>query len=125
MTEASKADVVGSADTSRQVPQEELTLAEFLLARTDDDRIAANEELLHRSRKSRLRRWDGPFDPWRTLAECDAKRRILQQLASMEARRSDFWDDDEWTRYITLKRCCGELAAIHSDHPDYRQEWKP
>lgn len=58
-------------------------------------------------------------DPARVLAECEAKRETLGLLladtndAGNAVRRGWAWD--------VLRR----HAAIHADHPDYREEWRP
>jgi hypothetical protein len=71
-------------------------------------------------------------DPARILAECKAKRAIMeihkiQQVSEDSPLRSDdewtcpFCDEDRWPRGV-----CGTIraiASVYSDHPDYRQEW--
>lgn len=83
-----------------------LTLAEFLLARIAEDEAWAN-------RGVRLPPDGNPDDPARVLAECEAKRRILKSAANMMGPT----DAEEWLYPI--------LAAVYSDHPHYRDEWKP
>lgn len=56
------------------------------------------------------------WSPARVLAECEAKRRIVEQF--------DGWDGlvyDGWTQAASL--VLSEFAAIWADHPDYREEW--
>ena len=70
-------------------------------------------------------------DPARVLAECAAYRRIVElhpprwqevehprRYGETEARvervAGPFYDDEIYA-----------LAAIYSDHPDYREEWRP
>jgi hypothetical protein len=51
------------------------------------------------------------FDPARVLAECEAKRRVV-----------------EFARFLPSLYCRGVLepmAAVYADHPDYQEEWKP
>jgi hypothetical protein len=50
-------------------------------------------------------------DPARVLAECKAKRAVLAEIKRYR------WDEDP-PPIITRA-----LAAVHADHPDYRQEW--
>lgn len=68
-------------------------------------------------------------DGRRVLAECEAKRRIVEReaeaLHSEWRRRSDehrlTWDD--WLRsmqVLTLR----DLASVYADHPDYDQAWR-
>ena len=45
-------------------------------------------------------------DPARVLAECDAKRRIVERRNHLDGP--------------TLRA----LAAVYADHPDWREEWK-
>lgn len=58
----------------------------------------------------------------RFLAECEAKRRIVEAHAeAWELGREDYlegvWRSEDHT--IRL------LAAVYADHPDYREEWRP
>lgn len=53
--------------------------------------------------------------PHRVLAECKAKRRIVEQ------RLEGIRDDDPDTR--CLSTVIEALAAVYADHPDYRAEW--
>ena len=89
------------------------TLTEFLLARIKEDEVMA--PLLHDYIECDLAR-QGLFDPdfgWectcghpaRVLAECEAKRRIVELISSpgMQVFRL--------------------LALPYADHPDYREEW--
>lgn len=46
-------------------------------------------------------------DPARVLAECAAKRAIL----------------DEYTGSPSTFQIVAHMAAVYSDHPDYQQEW--
>ena len=50
-------------------------------------------------------------DPARVLAECAAKRAIVEQA---ERTDSGWWESN----YIAI------LAAVYADHPDYQPEWK-
>ena len=51
-------------------------------------------------------------DPARVLAECEAKRRIVEEADGADAQ---WWEH----RYLLA------LALPYADHPDYRDEWKP
>lgn len=67
------------------------------------------------------------WDPARVLAECEAKRRIVEdyakcvRLRDIEHHVTDY-SGGELAAYETAVRF---LALPHADHPDYRQEWKP
>lgn len=82
-----------------------MSLVDFLLAR-----IAEDES-----------------DPDRVLAECAAKRRIVE---------AHHWEE-EWENGVRFTSDCADcwqsppchtlriLATVYSDHADYRPEWKP
>lgn len=78
------------------------------------------------------------WDPTRILAECQAKRRILEQHVENESRatvyRSPRWldamnDDDRLSWRKAEARCAATdgvvraLAQVYSDHPDYDPTW--
>jgi hypothetical protein len=48
-------------------------------------------------------------DPARVLAECEAKRRIVE------------WYGEEPGR---VGPALGMLAAVYADHPEFREEWR-
>lgn len=68
--------------------------------------------------------------PEHVMAECDAKRAVLQSLAKLEAG-----DDDEWITGADDPYIAGVMAAFgyvatrmaeaYADHPDFREEWRP
>jgi len=51
-------------------------------------------------------------DPARVLAECEAKRRIVEWCQTDEG-------GFHWSTVLE------PLAAIYADHPDYRDDWRP
>ena len=57
-------------------------------------------------------------DPARVLAECAAKRAIIEQAASYSPEL-EHGDNGEWAFDVTLR----SLAAVYADHPDYQPEW--
>jgi hypothetical protein len=68
------------------------------------------------------------WDPARVLAECEAKRQIVDHAATVSSmdqqiesewgtRGSVPWDEDEGIRLLRL------LALPYADHPDYDQAW--
>ena len=88
-------------------------LATFLLARIAEDEAEARE-------------WGSPWEenlvqPARVLAECEAKRAIVEQAESAEAAIEGEWNisHGENPGWLIL----AHLAAVYADHPDYRQEW--
>ncbi len=54
------------------------------------------------------------WDPVRVLAECDAKRRIVEQV-----------EDVKWTGSYAVRDTVLRLLALsYAGHPDYREEWR-
>lgn len=86
-----------------------LTLTEFLLARIAEDEADAEAN-------RPTGRLLGPRERYaRRVAECEAKRRIVELLAPVvTARFTEVRPRD------TLRH----LAAVYADHPDYRDEWR-
>ena len=93
-----------------------VTLVDFLMHRIGEDEAAAVVAVARAAT--------------RVLAECAAKRRIVGlhyqdvvpgkfDLAEDHACDRG-WGDVAYTEDCTTLRA---LAAVYSDHPDYRQEW--
>lgn len=78
-------------------------------------------------------------DPARILAECAAKRRIVELLED-ERQRKDIYNRDyplgllttegdlksratSNARWAGLEIAARALASVYADHPDYRDEW--
>lgn len=119
-----------------------MSITEFLLARiADDEAIARDEVAQYESVGQRPPRplgliselgWVGvgfmsdpaiAIDTTRVLAECAAKRAIV------ERHDSDAWDfacEAEGRGRPNPDACqdLRALAAIYADHPDYRDEWE-
>jgi hypothetical protein len=116
------------------------SLVEFLLAR-----IAEDEEV---ARAASVRRYDfmtfadhilsverdstdamdehvARWDPARVIAECDARRRIVESarhtLFDDPLRRTDFWRGARDVADADLRF----LALPYADHPDYDPAWRP
>lgn len=54
------------------------------------------------------------FDPARVLAECEAKRQIIQ---------GDYWgQDDEFVEGPVVHNVLLILATVYANHPDYQPE---
>jgi hypothetical protein len=110
-------------DTSRTV-----TLADFLMARIAEDEAAAQSAADPMDRiGDGMEVWDGKDwrqfpDPARVLAECKAKKKIVER-----------WEDPfgEWSaEQAEAARKQKEAALRHlalpfADHPEYREEWRP
>jgi hypothetical protein len=65
------------------------------------------------------------WDPARVLAECDAKRRIVEFWSQAFSKPTDFpgiqfdrvRSAAQWTLQV--------LALPYADHPGFREEWRP
>lgn len=121
-----------------------LTLADFLLARIDEDEALARD-MQHQAQAGRpLLTLNGGgtalrelVDPARVLAECAAKRAIVELHAAFP--RIAGWDEAPTVHCATCSECCTtdwdtntypcptirHLATIYADHPDYSPEWRP
>ena len=77
----------------------------------DDVVWSGSEWALHASR----------HDPARVLAECAAKRAIIEGCMSVLTVMSWEYEDAPDLARDTLEA----LAATYSDHPDYQQAWLP
>jgi hypothetical protein len=81
-------------------------LAEFLLARYDEDEAWADHLW-----------FEGDRDRW--LADIKAKRRVVEECRALDSETCDccaFGRADDMLR---------ALASPYADHHDYRQEWTP
>lgn len=91
------------------------TITEFLEARIAEDELAAYDLM-------------GEREGDRTLAECAAKRAIIEEhyWRSAEGARGcglcNYSRDYGWEETGPCKTVRA-LAAIYKDHPDYQQEW--
>ena len=113
----------GMADTGT------LTLTDFLLARIAEDETRARD--LGADAMMGARWKHHPKDAYddlqqmglnysrRVLAECEAKRRIVEQA---ERLNRDGCDSQHGIEGDLILRT---LAAVYADHPDYRDEWRP
>lgn len=61
-------------------------------------------------------------DPARVLAECAAKRAILELAGEVDGMDSQI--ENEWGDFNgTADKILHTLAAVYASHPDYRKEW--
>jgi len=119
-----------------------VTLTEFLLARIAEDESVARNSALHFDDGRRanwleaasgvldtgdelwtlgdsaISRHAERFDPARVLAECEAKRRIVELV------RPDPSMPVDSGRFVSAGVLM-LLALPYADHPDYRDEWRP
>lgn len=102
---------------------ETLTLTEFLLARIAEDEQDA-ECVLWDNGQGNVESYES-----RVLAECDAKRRIVEEWRRAESlidtlTQADQPDVDEWeAQSRALEVVLRTIAAVYADHPDYNEEW--
>ena len=107
-------------------------LSRFLLARIEEEEALAREhfdvEGGPRGRWELTLAWDQditePIDllihPTRVVAECKAKREIVDLYDP-----HDYADDGGIGSSWVMKQALEALAAVYSDHPDYRASWRP
>ena len=94
---------------------EGMTITEFLLARIAEDERHARK-LAETDRRPVLALAITANHPQRVLAECEAKRRIVE--------RAGFLIDEPDGLGNLCEGILTDLAAIYADHPDYREEWR-
>lgn len=103
-----------------------MTLTEFLLARIENDEDHADRAAFGwrpMGEPDVIEEWStlrsdvtehiARHDPARVLAECEAKRRILNLC--------DFEPDCD----AAVLKVARVLAAVYADHPDYDEAWRP
>jgi hypothetical protein len=109
-----------------------MTLTEFLLARIAEDMAAVVMMPPHPTFVDRV------IDRKHLLAECEAKRRIIEEHAPVISYPALVCPHGEVMRPEGPLVCdmCGQtggsyscatlayLAAVYADHPDYREEWR-
>jgi hypothetical protein len=111
-----------------------MDLAEFLLARIGEDEAAARKVLAEHEMydwESYLSGAGGygfssnlfaeRFNPTRVLAECEAKRRIVELAAPWAA----YTGENNGMARVVQDMNLRLLALPYADHPDYRSEWAP
>lgn len=84
-----------------------MNITEFLEARIVED-------------EEQIREWDrsSPFSTERLLAECSAKRAVIECAADYSPEL-EHGDNGQWAFEVTLRA----LAAVYKDHPDYNTDW--
>lgn len=109
-----------------------MTLTEFLLARIGEDEAVAEkagsftpwEEAFQRDNYGHL-----TVQPTRVLAECAAKRAIVDAAWNDHLRIEGEWGmcrgQDELQALDDYPDAVTAMAEVYADHPDYRAEWRP
>jgi predicted Zn-ribbon and HTH transcriptional regulator len=107
-------------------------LTDFLQARIAEDEATTQFVIANTDRDEQPAELVGsPYDPLRVLAECAAKRRIVEIHRAEEGMqppicRECSYDGDDETRWVDMP--CPTLKALaltYSDHAGYREEWRP
>lgn len=108
----------------------ELTLTEFLLARIGEDEAVARRVAVETAYPPPKPIGGIPrlgivgYSTARVLAECEAKRRIVEAHPSRFGGCETCHEldgPDAYAPCATLRA----LAAVYAQHPDYRSEWTP
>jgi hypothetical protein len=126
-----------------------MTLTEFLLAR-----IAEDEDVARRLSRATLSGWEADeqehavcsmadtiaegvqfgmethiarWEPRRVIAECEAKRRIIDLHDGGKDKSRGLWVNRTGCTCGDMPPCrtLAALAMPYADHPDYRVEWRP
>lgn len=97
------------------------TLAGFLLARIAEDETTARSAPGYDEDEF----WWLPSyaQPDRVLAQCAAKRRIVDEAQEQLAKPGN--DPDDGMADLVFDRVLRLLAQPYADHSDYDPEWKP
>lgn len=100
-----------------------MTITEFLEARIAEDEAAANAyakvpplQVFNGST------WVGGYDPARVLAECAAKRCIVNVYCAMAANHPADGSIG-WYQVDAYETVLRTLAGVYAGHPDYQEEW--
>jgi hypothetical protein len=108
-----------------------IDIAEFLLARIAEDRELVTAVREYRRKREPLEgdatggyEWDNSglvyVSPARVLAECEAKRRIVE-LAHKQFDKVPV----DGVAELVFDEVLVLLALPHADHPDYDPAWRP
>lgn len=116
---------------------------EFLLARIDEDEGVARacptgygDFTIEGASAESLGEYLVRNDPARVLAECEAKRRIVDRAFIVQAFSTEVVYVDEKNPPRAARRTkralypnalaiLKALATVYAEHPDYDEEWKP
>lgn len=94
-------------------------LAEFLLARLDEDERSVRSGW-HREGATDQRWWGTPLQPSRILAEVEGKRRVVKRYRWYACSVNG----DREAGYLEgLAFALRHLVQPYAAHPDFRKEW--
>jgi hypothetical protein len=101
-------------------------LIEFVLARIAEDEAAALavEADVWDQAEGRWR-----YRPTRVLAECEAKRRIVERWRDLtyeveQAESRGDYDAAPVATAFAYEQVVKVIAAVRADHPDYQEDWR-
>jgi len=123
LTDFLLARIAEDEEAARQVPRapwdasaigEALGYDKEWVVDSPDRLIAGNIGIFEDPAAEPLAQWIARHDPARVLAECEAKRRIVEMVEQKRLRNSI---TTSWVEALMA------LAAPYADHPDCRQEW--
>jgi hypothetical protein len=124
---------------------EALTLTDFLLARFAEDEAAVRaiengfdsdpRAREHQCAEDRGLEWINPSIEWsdsyrltipsaRILAECEAKRRIVEDWQERHGLTAQYRTTEAEQRELGALTAMCRVASVYADHPDYREEWR-
>lgn len=121
-----------------------MDLKTFLLARIAEDEKLAEAAVISRYGERHKERWDytsyvmsmdrdstaaqdefiTEFWPPRVLAECAAKRAIVERWEDWPADAGWRGDAADAGHLQAVDHAARAIAAVYADHPDYQPEWK-
>ncbi|GAW54726.1 DUF6221 family protein [Nocardioides sp. PD653] len=97
-----------------------MSITEFLLARiAEDEAVATGHDRHNKSAPWAHYHLASRFNGPRVLAECQAKRRIVESLIAHEGS-GDTAAGSRWALTEVVKA----FAAVYADHPDYDPAWQ-
>jgi hypothetical protein len=101
-------------------PHPDSALADFLLARLDEDETiveALEDDAQAKISSEAVRKYLEVWQPDRVLAELDAKRGIVAAWQAKHDTNPVVADALGWVLQA--------IASPYSEHPDFREEWLP
>jgi hypothetical protein len=101
----------------------QLTLAGFLRARLDEDKVAAPNVHAFAALESMPGVGCACGWPGRVLREVEVWRRLLLEYATVGLDAAYKGTERETGYHLALSMALKAKAATYDDHPDYRQDW--
>ena len=98
-----------------------MSITDFLNARIAEDEAAAREYQQYEDEVYETAGW---FNCTRVLAECAAKRAIVEQWEDPSAGDSLLIDAADAGYVLAIDYTLRNLAAVYAEHPAYLDEWR-